>query len=165
MLLLGLFLALYMFRYNHKIEGESSGSLEGKVAQNFTMGDNSSLRKTREWADFRLSCFSPTNCSPSSGPHISINQKQLLGSPWGCNCPRHLPLPQFAACNFAILAEDYLTESAFCSDFFFFPLPEMHRYVCEGYLKDPAVSIGSSLTRGTKEYYYIHIRVMTGKWV
>lgn len=151
MLLLGLFLALYMFRYNHKIEGESSGSLEGKVAQNFTVGDDSSLRKTRERADFKLSCFSLTSCSPSSGPHISINQKQLLGNPWGCNRPRHLPLPQFAACNFALLAEDYPSESVSCSDFLCLPLSEMHRYICEGDLKDPAVCIGSGLIWGTKE--------------
>lgn len=45
MLLLGSFLAMHMFRYNHDVEGESSGFPEGKVAQNFTMGDDSSLQK------------------------------------------------------------------------------------------------------------------------
>lgn len=39
------FFAMHMFGHNHKVKGESSVSLKGKVAQILTIGNNSSLRK------------------------------------------------------------------------------------------------------------------------
>lgn len=116
------FLAMHTSECNHKVKGESSGSLNERVPIFWAWVIILVWEKLKN--EQILSWAGPLWQSAYLSPLIKNNGWEIHEA---VMAPRYLLLPPFAAYNFVLLAAVYPLESASCSDFSCHPLPEMHR--------------------------------------